>query len=156
MFFERKKIEKKLFILSLAAFVLGVCIGIEFFSGKHSMKISEDGVSEIFIGLTLSSTEISASGSATIESEQEIKKVVDILNSIRVKRGNYSVKDLEGHSPHARINFFDDENEKINYIYFYYDIILYNGEYYGVNITQYKKLIGLCKKYGEVYSEEYN
>lgn len=149
MFIERKKIKKRFYILCFVAFAFGVCIGIEFFSGRNSMKISSKGVSKIIINIEPNAYEGISNGSATIDDEQSIKNVVDVLNGIRIRRGNYSLDGLARDELCTTITFLKG-NEIINEVYFYSDLVFSNGECYGISIYQNDKLINLCERYGDV------
>ena len=71
------------------------------------------------------------------------------MNDIKVMPGKYSVYDLEGESPSAWIVIYDG-TKVVNSIDFYYNIVAYEDDYYKISISQYNKLIDLCRQYGDV------
>lgn len=147
MFFNNKVNRKKYVIFMGIAALLILCLGVEGFI--KPIHLSNEKISKIFIAINISSDAISACGDATIEDEKAMKEVIGILNNVKVKLGKYSFHDLEGDSPSAWITIYDGTKE-MDYIAFYYDIVTYNGNYYKISISQYDKLIDLCKQYGNV------
>lgn len=85
-----------------------------------------------------------------ITKKQDIEKAVKILNGIRTFRfGEYSVDDLEGASPTAWVELGDGKGERLDSVYFYQDILLCESGYYKISMSEYDKLIQLCRDFSE-------
>lgn len=96
------------------------------------------------------------SGHALVEDKNDIKQTVKILNKIKAYRGFYSIDDLPGESPSARVTIYESETDLIGTtIMMYYDIIVSSdGKYYKINISEHNKIRNLCEKYGECRYEK--
>lgn len=138
--------RKGVFFLIIASLVI-LCLGI--ISNVKPIHLSNSRISKIFIALQMSTHDITVDGSATIDDKKEIEEAIGILNDIKVMPGKYSVYDLEGESPSAWIVIYDG-TKVVNSIDFYYNIVAYEDDYYKISISQYNKLIDLCRKYGDV------
>lgn len=148
MCFNNKFSRKKYVVfLGIASLVI-LCIVIKCLI--EPIHLSNKRISKIDIELQMSSLDLSVVGYATIDDEKAIKEAIGILNDIQVIPGKYSVYDLEGDSPSAEIMIYDG-NKVVDSIGIYYDIVAYNGNFYKISISQYNKLIDLCRQYGDVY-----
>ena len=116
------------------------------------IRLSTKGVEEIFVAIMISTNRLTFDGEATISKQYDIKDVVRILNGIRAFRwGEYSVYDLEGDSPTAWIHIYDKEGDIVDSIYFYQNILSYGDRFYKINMSEYDRLMEICKKYGDYY-----
>lgn len=148
MCLNNKFSRKRVFFLIIASLVI-LCLGIRCFSTIKPIHLSNRRISKIFIALQMSSRDITVEGSATIDDKKVIKEAIGILNDIKVIPGKYSIYDLEGESPSAWIMIYDG-TKVVNSIYFYYNIVAYKDNFYKISISQYNKLINLCRQYGDV------
>lgn len=144
----KKLREKKHILLIIFICLILICLGIKFIFDTKFLHISSEGIAKIFIGIEVHSRELACSASATISDKKEIQEIVDSLNHIRRLPGIYSVDDLGGESPSAWVMFYD-KYEVINSIYFYYDIVVHDDNYYKIDLSEYDRLISLCKQYGD-------
>lgn len=114
------------------------------------VHLSEDGAEKCFVAVVISTDRLKFDGHASITKKRDIKKAVKILNGIRAFRfGEYSVEDLEGDSPTAWVELSNGEGERLDSVLFYQDILLCERGYYKICMSEYDKLIQLCKDYSE-------
>ncbi len=144
MITNRKKIIKKMVII---VFIIVIVANIVLTKPIH---LSKEGVEKIFIAVMISTNELTFDGGAVVTKEYDVEKVVKTLNSIMAFRfGKYSRYDLEGDSPTAWIMLYDKEGEIIDSIYFYQNIISFNGKFYKMSMSEYDKLLKICNVYDD-------
>lgn len=138
-------------IITIVCVIICCVILILFIINKYIVKpisIEREGVDKITIAINISSKEKTFTGNANISDDTDLTAVVEVLNNIKASKGNYSIYDLEGDSPSATVMIYNGK-EKMNSIYFYYNILVYNEHYYKISISEYDKLIEVCKNYSE-------
>ncbi len=141
--------KNRMRIIKIAGVVLMVAILVNTVMTKP-VHLSEDGVGKCFAAVVISTDRLTFDGHASITKKQDIEKAVKILNGIRAFRfGEYSVEDLEGDSPTAWVELSDGEGERLDSVYFYQDILLCESGYYRISMSEYDKLIQLCRDFSD-------
>lgn len=118
--------------------------------------LRENNIYKIGLSIEYSAENQWISGHAIVENKNDIKEAVQILNKIKAYRGFYSIDDLPGESPSARVTVYKSETDLIGTtIMIYYDIIATSdGKYYKIDLSEHNKISDLCKKYGECRYEK--
>lgn len=148
------KINKvKRIIIALVTTATFIVLAFIFCYKITPINLKQEEIRSISINIELSSPEKSISGMAEINNYNKIKDAIQVINSLKVSTEKNLDKKLGGDSPSAWMHTYDEKGYKIDSIYFYYDILRYNEEYYKVSISQYDKLAELCSKYGECSTE---
>lgn len=80
------------------------------------------------------------------DNKEHILKIISTLNSIILKKGDKFK--LGSSSPDAWILMYNANNEIINRINFYGDLIWYDGELHSIDMSVYNILETLCEEYG--------
>ncbi len=141
---NRKKIIKKMVIIVL---VIVIAANIVLTKPIH---LSKAGVEKVFVAVTISTNELVFDGQATVTKKCDVEEVIKTLNNITAFRfGKYSIYDLEGDSPTAWINLYDKEGEIVDSIYLYQNILSFNGKFYKMSMSEYKKLLKICDLYDD-------
>lgn len=88
-------------------------------------------------------------GSVVIKDKNDIREVIKILKSINAYRGPYSIYDLEGDTPGAEVTIhLIGDHGYGNIIGFSADILVDDGKFYKISMSEYDKLYKIKKKYG--------
>lgn len=141
--------KNRMRIIRIAVVILLIVILVNAIMIKP-VHLSEDGVKECFVAVVISTDRLTFDGYASIKKKQDIKKAVKILNGIRAFRfGEYSVEDLEGDSPTAWVELSDGKGERLDSVYFYQDILSCESGYYKISMSEYDKLIQLCRDFSD-------
>lgn len=79
----------------------------------------------------------------------QIKAIIEYVNTIPFKN-SYSGRG--GQTPDAWIQILDDKGKIIDDLDFYGDLLLYDGEFYKIDMKVYKQIKELCDKLSSTYS----
>ena len=141
---NRKRIIK---IALIIVIIIAIMVNMVTIKPIH---LNTKGVEEIFVAVMIDTNRLTFDGEATVSKRRDIADVVKRLNNIKTFRwGRYSVYDLEGDSPTAWIDLFDQEREVVDSIYFYQNILSYGNKFYKISMSEYDCLLKICKEYGE-------
>lgn len=135
-------------VIVLGIIITFIIIGLVACTKPMSLSVNQENIASISISVNSTIPKYEMLGSAKITDNEGIKDCIQKINSMKV----YLKKDYENESesPAALIKFYDEKRKETDSIYFYYDIILYNQEFYKVDTSEYEKLFELCRKYGEL------
>ncbi len=81
--------------------------------------------------------------------EQEFEDVVHVLNRLEATRGEYSFEELSGEPPQAVVTCYDQYDNEIDEIRFYDNFVMVDKKLYKISNASYRKLGGLCERYGK-------
>mgnify|MGYP000214440883 CR=1 FL=1 len=147
MITNRKKIIKLIKKMVIIVFIIVIAENIVLTQPIH---LSKAVVEKVFVAVTINTNELVFDGKATVTKECDVEEVVKTLNNITAFRfGEYSRYDLEGDSPTAWVMLYDKEGEIIDSVDFYQNIILFNGKYYKMSMSEYDKLLKICNAYDD-------
>lgn len=68
---------------------------------------------------------------------------------MKIREAAALLEDLEGVSPTAWVELSDGKGERLDSVYFYQNILLCESGYYKISMSEYDKLIQLCRDFSE-------
>ncbi len=141
----RTKLWKKILIVMIVAFVIVYLV----YFRTTPVYLNSGNISKIYIGMYCTMTDDIIDGKASIKEKSDIEDAVRVLNRLEATRGEYSFEELSGEPPQAIVTCYDQYDNEIDEIRFYDNFVMVDKKLYKISNASYRKLGGLCERYGE-------